>query len=186
MISRLSSGRRILTAVASICLLSWIPTAWSFTAANNNGPTRIQVCQNKDCVKNFPNKYDGGLTQLLQDLIPVTNEEGGTAVVIEASGCLSKCNNGPNVCCRAGTTETIYSKVNDILMAAAILEVGADVDSPGDLMAAIEDMAKASQGKILLFIFNFVDVVLNPSFLLLTYFIAIFNSGHIRSNKYRE
>jgi len=30
-------------------------------------------------------------------------------------------------------------------MAAAILEVGADVDSPGVLMAAIEDMAKASQ-----------------------------------------
>ena len=117
--------------------------------------TRIQVCQNKGCVKNFPSKYDGGLVQTLHDLIPSSQAEAGSkhdndnnnSVIIEATGCLSQCTNGPNIC----VNERVFGNVKDIQMAAAILDVGADIDSPGVLMAAIENIAAASKSKFIIF-----------------------------------
>ncbi len=88
--------------------------------------------------------------QNLKDLIP-TNPHDTTAITIEASGCLAQCNNGPNVCCMTNksddSSERIFGKVDGIQMAAAVMEVGADVDTPGILMAAVEDMALAHQSK---------------------------------------
>lgn len=133
----------------SFVLLSLISTTCCGALALN--PTKIQVCQNKGCVKSFPSKYDGGLVQTLKDLIPSTGTgipvgENDNSVIIEASDCLSQCSNGPNVCCSgAANEERVFGKVDGIQMAAAVLEVGADVDSPGVLMAAIEDMAMACQ-----------------------------------------
>lgn len=106
---------------------------------------QIRICQNKDCCKNFPSKYDGGLPQTIQDLIPTNAKQQGKAVPIqvETTGCLSKCSFGPNVY----INDRIFGNVNDVLSAAAILEVGADVDSPGELMAAVEYMANANKCK---------------------------------------
>jgi|AntRauTorckE5430_2_1112549.scaffolds.fasta_scaffold19141_1 hypothetical protein len=117
-------------------------------------PIKIQICQNKDCCKTFPSKYDGGLPQTIRDLIPIDiNQQhkdddslaagSDTPFIIEATGCLSQCSSGPNV----SINDRIFGHVNDVLSAAAVLEVGVDVDSPGNLMAAVEDMANANKCK---------------------------------------
>jgi len=92
-------------------------------------------------VKNFPRKYDGGLVQTIQDLIP-SSSLGLQDIIIESSGCLSQCSLGPNI----SINDRVFHKVNDVSTAAAILDVGAGIDSPGIIMAAIENIAKASQG----------------------------------------
>lgn len=114
-------------------------------------PIKIQICQNKDCCKRFPSKYDGGLPQTVRDLIPINTrlqDKGSAAVahvdtpiIIETTGCLSQCSSGPNI----SINDRIFGNVDDVLSVAAILEVAADVDSPGDLMAAVEDMATANK-----------------------------------------
>mmetsp|Transcript_29 Transcript_29/g.62 ORF Transcript_29/g.62 Transcript_29/m.62 type:complete len:288 (-) Transcript_29:734-1597(-) len=99
----------------------------------------IKICQNKDCCKNFPSKYDGGLIQILQDLVITTT---GTMVTVESSGCLSQCNYGPNI---SVNDDRVFGKIDGVLAAAAVLEVVANVDCSGQLMAAIEDMATANK-----------------------------------------
>jgi hypothetical protein len=119
-------------------------------------PIKIQICQNKDCCKNFPSKYDGGLPQTIQDLIPANAKLQNTAVPVqvETTGCLSKCSFGPNV----SINDRIFGNINDVLSAAAILEVGADVDSPGELMAAVEYMANANKCKLKVVYCNFYEI----------------------------
>jgi len=115
----------------------------TFAFAFQPKPIKIQICQNKDCCKNFPSKYDGGLPQTIQDLIPTNVKQQNTAVPIqvETTGCLSKCSHGPNV----SINDRIFGHINDVLLAAAILEVGVAVDSPAELMAAVEYMANANK-----------------------------------------
>jgi hypothetical protein len=72
----------------------------------------------------------------MQDLVPSSSIKD---ICIESSGCLSQCSQGPNV----SINDRVFHKVNDVSMAAAILDVGAGIDSPGVIMAAIENMANA-------------------------------------------
>lgn len=60
---------------------------------------------------------------------------------MESSGCLSQCSHGPNIC----VNERVFGKINGVLAAAAVLEVAANIDCSGPLMAAIEDMATANK-----------------------------------------
>lgn len=91
-------------------------------------------------MRNFPRKYDGGLIQTIQDLIPASSL-GLQDIMIESSGCLSQCSLGPNI----SINDRVFHKVNDVSTAAAILDVGAGIDSPGIIMAAIENITKACQ-----------------------------------------
>jgi len=112
---------------------------WALSACN------IKICQNKGCVKNFPSKYDGGLPQTIADLTLPSSTSTSTTPTIETTGCLSQCQNGPNL----QINDRVFGRVDDIGMTAAILEVGADMNMDGKemglLMAAVEGMAKAQQ-----------------------------------------
>jgi hypothetical protein len=66
-------------------------------------------------------------------------------VNVESSGCLSQCSNGPNIC----VNDRVFGKIDGVLAAAAVLEVAANIDCSGPLMAAIEDMATANKRKFL-------------------------------------
>ena len=107
-----------------------------------HGLTSIRICQNKHCVRNYPRKYDGGLIQTIQDLIPSPSSTL-QEISIESSGCLSQCNQGPNI----SINDRVFHKVNDVSMVAAILDVGLGIDSPGFIMAAIENMANACKSR---------------------------------------
>lgn len=52
-------------------------------------PITIQVCQNKDCCRRF--QAQSKLPEVLEDLLD-------DSVSIQATGCLSHCGKGPNVC----------------------------------------------------------------------------------------
>ena len=114
----------------------------------------IKVCQNKDCMKRFPaSSGDGGLLQTFRDLIP-PRENTDTSISIEASGCLSQCGKGPNVSLTTNENKNeektkFYSSVTDLQMASAVLEVGAEIDAPIQLMVAVEVMAKAAKSKLI-------------------------------------
>lgn len=133
----------------------------------NENVIDIKVCQNKECCKHFPSKYDGGLMQTLQDLIVVvqrtsgaddddaaiaagpslskTEESSNSIIVVESSGCLSQCNHGPNICVNENR---VFGNIDGVLAVAAVLEVVApNIDCSGPLMAAIEDMATATKCK---------------------------------------
>ncbi len=106
----------------------------------------IKICQNKHCKKEFPSNSNGGdLIQMVQDLIPPADAEG---VSIEASGCFSHCGSGPNVCIQHNNNrERVFNGVSDVQTAAAILEVGAAIDTPVALMVAVNMMAQANRSK---------------------------------------
>lgn len=117
----------------------------------------IQICQNKDCCKNFPSKYDGGLPQTIKDLIPDQYKEdvNNGNLVIETTGCLSHCNRGPNVNVKkmgdkdGEKSERVFGSIDGVLAAAVALDVGLDIDCPGELMAAIESMASSTRGELI-------------------------------------
>lgn len=135
----------------------------SSTINKNKNVINIKVCQNKECCKHFPSKYDGGLIQTLQDLIVVVQgtsgahgdaiaagpsvskaeESSNSIIVVESSGCLSQCSHGPNICVN---DNRVFGNIDGTLAAAAVLEVVApNIDCSGPLMAAIEDMATATK-----------------------------------------
>jgi hypothetical protein len=139
------------------------PTAHLQSSSSSSSSINIKVCQNKDCCKNFPSKYDGGLIQTLQDLVVLSSSCGASSttitgvptrnITVESSGCLSQCNHGPNIC----VNERVFGKIDGVLAAAAVLEVAANIDCSGQLMAAIEDMATANKCE---FLTNFKSCIL--------------------------
>jgi (2Fe-2S) ferredoxin len=72
-----------------------------------------------------------------------TTSPPSVIVVVESSGCLSQCNNGPNICIH----DRVYGRIDGVLAAAAVLEVAANINCSGPFMAAIEDMATANKCK---------------------------------------
>lgn len=100
--------------------------------------TKIRVCQNKDCCRNFGSKtssYFYTLPQILQDL--------SASINVESTGCLSKCDKGPNM--QVANSFVILHRVKDHIQAAAALEeLGFHI--PVQNMAAIAVLEKAHQG----------------------------------------
>lgn len=109
-----------------------IPSALSLTTP------KIQVCQNKNCVRNFgstTSSYFYTLPQILQDLSPL--------IEVESTGCLSKCDKGPNM--QLTSSSVVLHGVKDHIQAAAALEeLGLQVSVQN--MAAIAVLEKADQG----------------------------------------
>lgn len=100
--------------------------------------TKIQVCQNKECCRNFGGKTAScfyNLPQVLQDL--------SSFVEVESTGCLSKCDKGPNI--QVASSSTILHRIKDHIQAAAALE-SLGIIVPAQHMAAIAVLEKASQG----------------------------------------
>jgi predicted metal-binding protein len=91
----------------------------------------IKVCQNKDCCRNFQGK--SSLVQVLQDL---TNE-AGNAFTVQSTGCLSKCDQGPNVC----IGDEISNGIQTPLHAAALIP-----NASNKLINAVLLLEKAQAG----------------------------------------
>jgi len=79
---------------------------------------------------------------MITDLIPPDDAD---KVTIESTGCLSHCGSGPNVCIKHNNRERVFNGVNDVQTAAAILEVGGEIDTPVDLMVAVNKIAQANR-----------------------------------------
>ncbi len=143
----------------------------------------VSICQNKDCIKKFQSSsktnHDGGIIQLMTDLIPPPSHDKNDAdqiVTIESTGCLSHCGCGPNVCIKNKSTnkERVFNDVKDIQMAAAVLEVGGGIDCPIELMVAVDMIGQASRSKYSFFVSNiYIQYIPNNSsdvmFLLLSF-----------------
>ncbi|GFH49455.1 hypothetical protein CTEN210_05931 [Chaetoceros tenuissimus] len=143
------SKRKTQIGLSSILILSIFlspPTTHSLSSSSNPSK-KVQICQNKDCCKSFPAKYDGGLYQAMRDLLP--NQQARNEISIEKSGCLSHCNRGPNVNIvnkdNEERSERMFGRIDGILAGAVALDVGLGIDCPGELMAALESMASAHQ-----------------------------------------
>ena len=90
----------------------------------------------------------------MHDILPPNQILDGT-INIESSGCLENCGKGPNVCLQDSSSgqERVFSSVSDLQTAAAIMEVGAEIDCPIPLLVAVQAMAKAALGKFRLVAF---------------------------------
>ena len=100
--------------------------------------TKIEVCQNKDCCRNFGSKTSSSfynLPQVLHDL--------ASSVEAESTGCLSKCEQGPNM--QVASSSVVLHRVKDHIQAAAALE-SLGITVPAQNMAAIAVLERASQG----------------------------------------
>lgn len=151
------SKRKAQIGLSSILILSIFtsPPTTHGLSSSSNPSKKVQICQNKDCCKSFPAKYDGGLYQAMRDLLP--NQQLRNEISIEKSGCLSQCNRGPNVNIvnkeNEERSERMFGRIDGILAGAVALDVGLGIDCPGELMAALESMASAHQGELCFRIF---------------------------------
>lgn len=104
---------------------------------------RVKVCQNKECCQRFQGKAHN-LVQTVKNLLLKDDE-----VVVESSGCLSLCENGPNLCIQSnGNKERCYGSVVDAASAGAVLELACpDIEIHPTLVAAVNVMERAAQGE---------------------------------------
>ena len=109
----------------------------SAASSNNQATTNkmtLQVCQNKDCCQNYQGSIN--LVRTMTDLLlPSAN------VRIEESGCLSKCDKGPNVCLQGGR-QLVQTKQDALRLShrsvkGGLFRVGADVDLRLDLVLIV-------------------------------------------------
>lgn len=115
-------------------------TAWC--SALSSSPTRIQVCQNKDCCKRFEaSKTSTNLVQTIRQLLMDDD------IAVESSGCLSHCDKGPNVAIKTSKAEVVENGITGAPGAAAALELNLDdFKIHPTLLAAQKVMNQASQG----------------------------------------
>jgi len=118
----------------ALLLLSCLPSVFSLSSPNKL--TRIEVCQNKNCCRNF--QLSGtALPQILSDL---ASNEG---IEIEVTGCLSRCDKGPNVRISLTGDEQYYLQgVKDQVQVATELDF-LGVEVPSKFLAACSVLQKA-------------------------------------------
>mmetsp|Transcript_15536 Transcript_15536/g.38328 ORF Transcript_15536/g.38328 Transcript_15536/m.38328 type:complete len:124 (-) Transcript_15536:1479-1850(-) len=106
--------------------LSWVLLLLLSTQVHNaqslSQPVRVRVCQNKHCKKRNAN-----LKQCVSQLLPEAE--------VESSGCLSHCNDGPNIEVESGGHATVLNGIQDVATAAFFAGTGFgnedSQDSPG-------------------------------------------------------
>jgi predicted metal-binding protein len=115
-------------------LLLWLPL---LVFRYSHALSVIKVCQNKDCCRNFQGK--SSLVQVLQDL---TDDNSATPTTkkytIQSTGCLSKCDQGPNVC----IDDVITNGIQTPLHAAALIP-----NASSKLINAVLLLEKAQAGR---------------------------------------
>ena len=97
----------------------------------------VRVCQNKHCCRRANN---GDVLQTMHNLIDTSGEE----VVVEASGCLSECDKGPNVELTVDGKTTLLHGIVDAQTCAFQLGESA-LQIPKILMAASKVMEQSQQ-----------------------------------------
>jgi predicted metal-binding protein len=114
--------------------LLWLP---SLVFRCSHALSVVKVCQNKDCCRNFQGK--SSLVQVLQDLTDDDNSSTPTTkkYTIESTGCLSKCDQGPNVC----IDDEISNGIQTPLHAAALIP-----NASNKLINAVLLLEKAQAG----------------------------------------
>jgi hypothetical protein len=123
----------------SVLLLIIISTASAYST-----PCTIQVCQDKNCCKRFTGKA----SDLVQTLRQLSSHD--TLITIEATTCLSHCDQGPNV--RINDQE-VQNNVESATSAAAMLELNGDVIVVHPtLLAACNVMERAHKGMLIIII----------------------------------
>mmetsp|Transcript_15532 Transcript_15532/g.38291 ORF Transcript_15532/g.38291 Transcript_15532/m.38291 type:complete len:253 (-) Transcript_15532:845-1603(-) len=107
--------------------LSWVLLLLLSTQVHNaqslSQPVRVRVCQNKHCKKRNAN-----LKQCVSQLLPEAE--------VESSGCLSHCNDGPNIEVESGGHATVLNGIQDVATAAFLLEQDLEMRIPKILLAA--------------------------------------------------
>lgn len=98
----------------------------------------VRVCQNKHCCKRANN---GDVLQTMHNLIDTTNEK----VVVEASGCLSECDKGPNVELTIGAETILLHGMVDAQTCAFQLGESSFPQVPKILVAASKVMEQSQQ-----------------------------------------
>ena len=127
-----------------IALLLGPQTALSLSSSPKQ-VRKIEVCQNKHCCRNF---VHGSLPQVLSDLT------SGTSIEVEETGCLSRCDKGPNLRVTvAGDSSRMEEQyylqgVKDHIRVATELD-GFGVTVPSKFVAACTVMEKARIGTYL-------------------------------------
>ena len=138
---------RLLMALSFLCFHSHkfrLRTEALLVQSDSRSRYIIQVCENKNCVKQFPTSAAGGdgLIQLFSDLIhPMANH-----IVLQSSGCLSQCGRGPNVCITTNPKSNIYFGVKDAYIVGDLLKDECNIEISPILLAAVDVMAQANRG----------------------------------------
>jgi len=117
-----------------LLLLNEIPISFSIRYT-------INVCQNKNCLKKFPKSSGENLKSLFRNLI-CTTSQSHDSIAIEASGCLSRCVNGPNIRIESDDSTKEYNKISDPQIASAVLET-LGFHTPDLLLAASDVIGQA-------------------------------------------
>lgn len=124
-----------------LLLLPSAAVAWSGSATSVS-KIQIQVCQNKDCCRNFLG--ESSLVDTLQDLLPPATVAAG--ITVQETGCLSRCDTGPNVCIQTGKKTVLLHGVENAVAASVNLQQACDIQVPPKLLAAANVMEKAQKG----------------------------------------
>lgn len=138
---KMNAHRRPTALLAVGIVFNILTFTSSLSVPPTKGACKIKICHNKDCTKK------GGGESLLntfRDLIPASTSEDGNGVIIESSGCLSQCGNGPNVMIvHNDKEERVFFGVEDATTASAVLEVGTGEEYPINLLVAATSILEA-------------------------------------------
>jgi hypothetical protein len=174
-----SSLSSLFVWAALVCL--WVMAVPEVHALSNKNAaastTLIQVCQNKDCCKRFARSTSSSLVEIMENLVPPCSST--TDIRVEASGCLSQCDKGPNVQIittpkmgsGGSSRPQIHFGVTDVISAASILELSLpdNFDVPSKLLAATDLLTQANEGET-----YSIRTLCRPFCSLLLYFMATF------------
>jgi hypothetical protein len=130
---------------------------------------KIQVCQNKHCCRRF--RGQSTLPQILMDILSVTTDQqgqqqhdddteqtnNGRELYVESTGCLSLCDEGPNIKVFFDSDDNVHNAPKDLLLSGlldsktiiASLEQALQKTFPVKLKAAIQVLEDGQQGTTL-------------------------------------
>eukprot|EP00977_Amphora_coffeiformis_P027316 scaffold34603_cov212-Amphora_coffeaeformis.AAC.9 len=122
---------------------SWIALLLLLSAApaTRGLSFKIQVCQNKDCCRQW--KHPQNLPETLQDLLP----PDAAPVEVEITGCLSQCGKGPNLVLHnsgASSSQLVQGVVGPLQLADELQDY-MGIHVPSKLVAAATVMEKATR-----------------------------------------
>mmetsp|Transcript_5224 Transcript_5224/g.5965 ORF Transcript_5224/g.5965 Transcript_5224/m.5965 type:complete len:265 (-) Transcript_5224:347-1141(-) len=124
----------------------------------------INVCQNKNCVKQHCSK-NGSATRPLQDILnDLLPPEKRDEVEVSSSGCISQCGKGPNVEIVSKTIQQektlfgnrektienarLFNGIDSTDMASKLLEAGIGITPPMMLVAACSVLSSAEKSSL--------------------------------------
>lgn len=115
-IGRPGVQRIVISSISRLLAVSFllVVTAFSVRIMNDHvgkadAYNVIRVCQNKHCCKGT----NVDILQTMHNLVESGGDHGGDNVVVEASGCLSHCDKGPNVEVTTGDSTLLLHGLTD-------------------------------------------------------------------------